>query len=416
MIKLRVVIVDEDTDYLNGISHYMTFYCEGQFYVTSFDKKELLEGYLMRSGSRNEILLISDELYNSEWFVLLREKFQKVFLLSAFELKEVLGENALNTKAQNDFIGLEKAVIENNANEKQEKCNEAQNHISVINKYQSIEVICNEILSTVLKEVKGAAYARRGENTTKCISFFSANGGCGKTSLAVMCGIIASQRGEKALYINLEKINSGGAYFKRKESKGLSEIIYIIKSRKQNLSSMLEGLIERDNELGFDYLSPIDNIEEIWSLRPDEIDLLLSEIRELKKYHYVFIDLSSVLDEGTKQVLVSSNRTVLLISPDYNCMTKTKTLLRQRELRKQRNERDILTDYIVVRNKYKNNYSMQFELIEGSIKELNKVEQITIPYIEEIEAYNARTNQLKELIYIDNYKIANHIGALLDAM
>ena len=72
-----------------------------------------------------------------------------------------------------------------------------------------------------------------------------------------MCGIIASQRGEKALYINLEKINSGGAYFKRKESKGLSEIIYIIKSRKQNLSSMLEGLIERDNELGFDYLSPI---------------------------------------------------------------------------------------------------------------------------------------------------------------
>ncbi len=98
---------------------------------------------------------------------------------------------------------------------------------------------------------------------------------------------------QKVLYLNLEPVTcftdllgSGG----RKE--GISEMIYYVKQRQENLGTRLGMMVTRD---GFDYLMPAANPAEIGELNAEDWQFCLEQLYQGTMYDQVILDFGAAL-------------------------------------------------------------------------------------------------------------------------
>ncbi|SHK19751.1 AAA domain-containing protein [Clostridium cavendishii DSM 21758] len=288
MAKINLVIVDYDERYIKGVSTYFNNNYGDKFYITGFSNKEYAMDYL-KSGKRIDIVLINKDLYFDE--------IKKYNIKS----KVILGE------------AKEAGVFEN---------------YPLINKYTPGSMLYEIIIKAYAEQSpENLERVVSNHTSTKILTVYSPIGGIGKTTLAVsLCKELAS-RGLDVLYLNLEDVQSTELYFNCEEETGLSDFIFAIKERNNNIRKKFVDFSLKDESSSIRYFSPTESILDIEDLDKDDIKFMLESLLDLKMFNYIIVDTSSKFNSQYKMILNSSNHIVFPIGKDSSSTIKTNIFL-----------------------------------------------------------------------------------------
>jgi|GEM_PF-361657 len=140
-------------------------------------------------------------------------------------------------------------------------------------KYRPAEELAKDILSLCADRMPGI-YARekRKQNVTLVIGL---DGADAAFPVAPAMARVLSARDRKTMYLSLEIAQSTGLYFSGSSSKGLNEMLYYVKSNRDNLYMRLETCIARDFSSGVHFLSAPGGLLPPGAVDPSDIERLL---------------------------------------------------------------------------------------------------------------------------------------------
>ncbi|WP_242835335.1 hypothetical protein [Ruminiclostridium papyrosolvens] len=156
------------------------------------------------------------------------------------------------------------------------------------------------------------------------VSVFSAAGNVGKTSLALGVSSICSFTGLSVFYLNLEQFQSTSIFFNDNTQYSFSDIIYFAKEKDKNLVTKIPVICSREIDSGVHYFSQTNNVFDIKEMLPEDIDFIVSAIKDCGYYDLVMIDMDSQLNENTMKLFEKSDEILYVITKEENCLHKTK--------------------------------------------------------------------------------------------
>lgn len=289
MKKYNLVMASSDDVYINNLMKYISQNYSNKFNVVSFTEKEYLAEYFYKKNKIN-ILLISPEMYIEDG------DYSKIDVILTLLDN---GENKLK-----DF--------------------------PVINKYQSADKICGEIIKNYESRID---IDSKEENTiTKLITYYSPIGGIGKTTVALSTALSLRNKKKRVLYLNLEYIQSIGVFFQYEKGKNnFSDLIYSVKERNENFDKILKDMVIKDSETGIEYFGPVDSVLDIEQLTGEDIRELLDKLINVNIYDYIILDLSSNLYSNYGIIFSKSFEVIFLIGQDEMSSKKVDMALEQIE-------------------------------------------------------------------------------------
>lgn len=167
--------------------------------------------------------------------------------------------------------------------------------VKALYKYDTAENISKEL--TLIYTVKtGHKFLTPLLKKSKIILFCSAEGGTGKTSVALgLAQDLTRFHGKKVLYINYEDIESTSKYFEVQEEKSITNFLYYLaKGKKTN------GIIDSftvSDDYGVRTFSSSGGRNQLKLLTVEELSQFLNIIQENGDFDYIFIDNDPSLGE-----------------------------------------------------------------------------------------------------------------------
>lgn len=247
MKKLQIALLDHD-GYMEAFSCYLNskkYMIENRLFTNVGKLKEYLE------QNRVDVLLVGQEMDFKQ--VIPEEKAGRILLLSDTE--------------------------------KEGGC-------PAIFKYQSAEKILREILS-LLAEEKGALQIslRESGRSVEFIGVYSPYGISGDP-MEQMGGL--GEDKQRVLYMNLELFDGIRDLVQEKSSqiRGMSELVFYLKQRREKAALKLQSLVQRRYRM--DYIYPVEDYRDLYSLEREDVDLLLTILAEETPYHAVIFDVGFV--------------------------------------------------------------------------------------------------------------------------
>lgn len=213
-----------------------------------------------------------------------------VFLVSPSHFQENLQELAVNLVLLDD--GTHPALPDG---------------IPRLMKYQQAPVLVKEILSLCAERMpKVHTNPGHGHKITLVIH----TDGDSLSPAAPAFATILAESGRHTLYFSLEQNQATDFYFHGSNPKGLNEMIYYIKSNKENLSLLLEACCARDSS-GVDFLKAPPGLFNATQLIKTEIDRLLQAVSERNSYDEVVIASDLILSEALLHLIKLSDRIII---------------------------------------------------------------------------------------------------------
>lgn len=164
-------------------------------------------------------------------------------------------------------------------------------------KYQSAEIILKEIFETI---------ARREEefpisigNFQKRTDFYGIYRPYGEPLPIKRFFSEGEGRDKKRLFINLELLSGLDVPQEQKGDdgiRGMSEVIFYLKQRTEKLSLKLRALIQQWE--GVDYLFPVEDYRDLYSISREDVDRLLSVLANETEYESVVFDVGFLNDSS----------------------------------------------------------------------------------------------------------------------
>lgn len=267
---MLLVIMDEEEEYLEGLSHYFQE-CFNKYYeIYAFQNKEALQYFAHEKGKEIAVFLGSIYLTPKEVEEL---KIQQFIYLSA-------GDKIAETQTE------QKADI--------------------IYKYQPAEAIVKEFL-----QVCKFANSKTAGNLTKQVKLYgvySPVSRCGKTSLALTMGILMAEE-KHTLYVSLEEWPGFERILGAYQGMDISDLIYYSRQGKQNLGMYLNGMLQVVKKLMI--LPPVKRAPDIQELTQEEFLEFLQELIQTGEFDAIIIDFGNQI----RQVLASMEQLEKLYMP-----------------------------------------------------------------------------------------------------
>lgn len=162
-------------------------------------------------------------------------------------------------------------------------------------KFQRIENIYKQILGLYAENASDIKMKKNG-STARIVLFLSAQGGCGTSSAAAAYALRYAQNRKNVFYLNLELFSDSSLYFSDDSTASFSDVIYALKSKKNNLTIKLESSVKTDRS-GVDYYDACKNAYDMLELQDEEIGELIRGISQMKEYEYIVIDMSGEINQ-----------------------------------------------------------------------------------------------------------------------
>ena len=238
----------------------------------------------------------TDSLYLSRITKVFGDKYSEKLDLFAFSNFESFDNN--KDKNKFDVVMFAEGMIE--ANQIPEKMVAvfliSENDIDKIDgikticKYQRHEIILKQIIELCLDSAN-VHYTKKNilGNESEIIYVTSACGGTGTTTIAVSLAKSLARSGEKVLYLSFEKNPATNFFFPNKDNASFSDVIYMIKSRKNNLLSRVENIVQKDDS-GVFFIQPCRMLFDMNEISVDDLGPLLEELCSMGSYDKVVID------------------------------------------------------------------------------------------------------------------------------
>lgn len=319
MSRLKLIIADNDAEYVSSLEKFLIIYYPHRFDITSFLSVDKLCGYI-KNSEKNDILLISRPMWKEDL---------------------CLKDGCMITLSEND-------------------CEPLPQSKGIIKKYQSAEKIVSDIMCMYVACCKEAAPIKEGRKTC-LISVCSPSGGSGKSSIAAGLSILAARRGLKAFYLNMEDMPCSESFFSGDSEQCFSNIIFHLKGREANHGIVLEGAKCRDSRTGvFFYKSP-DNSLEMQELSQRDIEVLLQAFRSNAFYDVVFVDMPCSIDKRCTALLSCADVILSVLLPGKYATLKNHKFLEYIKVLKSKYGIDLTYKMITVRNRQENVYESNYE-------------------------------------------------------
>lgn len=245
------VIVDEEEGYLNGLTHYFQDCLRQYFDIWGFQTKEAVLEFVKEK--KKEITIFLGSVYLTAKEVTELGIQQYIYLSTREEVLEVKIGNA--------------------------------GGVDVIYKYQPAEVLLKEFVNVC--KYKDAFLSCNVATPAKLYGVYSPTGRCGKTTLALVMGMIMAEE-RRSWYINLEEWSGFTEMMGEYQGLDLSDLIYYSKQGKQNLGMYIDGMLQDMH--GLKILPPAKYAPDIQELSPEEFLHLLEVIKATGEADAVIID------------------------------------------------------------------------------------------------------------------------------
>lgn len=255
MLKINMVILDDDVMFLNQFSRYLLDKTD-KFTISSFSEKEKFADYT----THNKIDLI-----------LFSESFQDCIEegLRAAKILMTEGYENYNTKYQ------------------------------TINKYQKAEDFLNALLMAYAEYTGNSSVVLSSDKNSYMIGFYSPVGGGGKTTLSAAMAKMLAGGGSKVLYLNFESLSSFSEIFNDKTDKGFLDIMLAAKRKDGNLSFKILTNTVKETASNIYYINPPESAVEYSEMTDEELLLIIKELKAMNEFDYVVADFSGSFDRRT---------------------------------------------------------------------------------------------------------------------
>lgn len=187
--------------------------------------------------------------------------------------------------------------------------------------YQSRERVRAD-LDDILRTAGLLAGARRNESACRTVSFFSTQGGAGRTTLSYLTAVKAAESGRTA-WLTLESAPCTDLLYTASGSVGVEDFLVALQDR-ASAKTVLSALYR--NEHGV-YVLPVPvSMEDRLALTCDDIDYLLHCLMDEAGLNCLVIDLGSTLTAIERLVMERSDRVAAVYSDDRMGESKRRCL------------------------------------------------------------------------------------------
>lgn len=318
-MKLRVAIVDHDTEFMTRLTKAFQRKYEDKISLLLFSDKESL--YDRMKNTRIDIVLAERNILTDA------ERLPRDIVMGWFsEVPDI-----------NEIDG-----------------------ISAVCKYQNVENIYKSIVG-IYAEKSGNIVLKQSESTVKKVMFTSAQGGCGTSSAAVAYALRRAKEGRRVFYLNLERLGDADSYFSGEGTLSFSDVIYMLKSKNGNLALKLESVIQTDPS-GVDFFHTCKNAYDMFELQDQEIENLIFTISQVKKYDEIVLDLSGDLSERIISLMRNCADKIVYVSDgSITGNGKFNRFCEAVRILEQRNEWNILGKALLLYNRYSSKTGTQLD-------------------------------------------------------
>ncbi len=178
-----------------------------------------------------------------------------------------------------------------------------------IHKYQPAQNLVGEILSACAESIPGS-FSKRGSSGEVHLVLY-ADGSDLMNPLAPSLAYVKSRQGQPSFYLNLDQVSDTHTYFNGSNSRGLSEFLYYIKARKENLSLKAEACASQSTEFGVDFMKAHQNPQDMGRLIPSEVKSMIDALRDRAVYGSIVVSRALLFDEILTVLLNEAQRVYL---------------------------------------------------------------------------------------------------------
>ena len=257
---------------------------------------------------------------------------------------------------------------------------ERKNNIKAVNKFKKPEKIYKEILNILADSSNGdIAYKFSDKNSTLVEVFMPVNGGAGATSLAIAYGKRLAMQGIPTLYLNFELLNTSKLFMNGDGNIGFDEIIYAIKSKKQNVPLKIESSVVKSRE-GLDFFNEARIALDMLEMNDENIEMLIKELQGMGKYRNIIIDSDLCMGSRLKLYSKLAHKIILVFEESTIGMKKMSDLNKALQLLENGGNIDITNKITVICNKVKdvNQVSVPSDLsVREFVKKYNSDDNLT---------------------------------------
>lgn len=230
-----------------------------------------------------EIEAITDPEYFSSYFSVPRDAGCLIIFESLYS------ENLLKHNIDNIIILTESGEDEVSEDGK----------ISKVQKYSNLNQIFNQIKSVLTSRI-----FIDQKKDSEIITFYSASGGMGKTTLALSMAKYLANKHYKVIYINTESIQSF-AYYLEDDKPVPGQIMMNLETSSASEYGILKGCIREE---GFSYIPPFPSPLSFYSTGRELYTHLIEEACASRDYDYIIVDTDSVFDRIIADILRRSGK------------------------------------------------------------------------------------------------------------
>ncbi|GEM_PF-1516427 len=290
----------------------------------------------------------------------------------------LINENInLKIKHDNKFIVLK--LVEKHAVDNEFYSNENSSYF--VYKYQRISLIYKEILNAYSKIYK--AFNEKNHyfndlhsntmqeinsiNNTTIISFMSQGLGSGTSAIASSLALRLAEKNKKTLFLDIQSFATINSIFSAEGKFSMSEIIYAVKSKKENIAIKLEAALKMDSS-GVFFYDPCENPFELNELKSDELIKLLHFFSEFGAYEYIIIDTNYLMNELCLSLLKHSDKIFFVTEAKEDNQIRLNKIIKSISITEIHDNQKYMDKIGIVCNKFINNmmndgWNEEFEFV-----------------------------------------------------
>lgn len=175
----------------------------------------------------------------------------------------------------------------------QESGEAAGEDMRCISKYQSPEMVVQEMLNVIADGSGWKECPEATDTAVKMIGIYSPVKRCLQTSFALSLGQLLAKE-HKAMYLNFEMYSGLGELLRREYQTDMLDVMYYFQSARQKLALRLPTIVQ--NAGGLDYIPPMQYSLGIREVPGEQWLALCRDIAAIGEYEYMILDLDDGID------------------------------------------------------------------------------------------------------------------------
>lgn len=196
-------------------------------------------------------------------------------------------------------------------------------------------------------------------NRQKIISFYSPQGGTGKTTLAYICAMLCAKKGSSA-YLNMEEFGFVEHLYQTNFMVSMEEILLAIKNGRDFMAK-LSNIIVRDKR-NVSVFPIMKNINDFLDMTEDNVEVLIKGFLEAGHMDYLFVDMTGGLSACNKKIMELSDIVFWVFNDDITGIGKMERIKSDQSIQDAEN------------------YAKSYFIINKSRLKVNNVSAIRIPF------------------------------------